>query len=158
MEEGRVERGKIRRFEDLEVWQAARELAKVVYGLTRKGPFSSDFGLRDQVQRAATSAMSNIAEGFERASNKEFAKYMFIAKGSIGEVRSLLYVALDQGYIDETQFKGLHDSCVRISQLCWGLIRHLQKHSGWKTGLAITVLICSHGLLRLFSASRALTT
>lgn len=136
----------VKRFEDLEVWQRARALTRKIYGLTKLNPFSGDFGLRDQIQRASVSAMSNVAEGFERGTNKEFAKYVFISKGSVGEVRSLLYVALDQQYITDQQFKTAFDECVRISQLCWGLIRHLQRNSGWKTGTAITLLILAYSL------------
>ena len=89
--------------------------------------------------------MNNIAEGFERGSNKDFAKFLFIARGSAGEVRSMLYLALDQNYITEKEFKDVYDLCVRSSQLSWGMIKHLQKSSDWKTGIAIT------GMMLLFS-------
>jgi len=95
----------IQRFEDSKAWQNARELVKLVYELTRREPFLSDWGLRDQIQRAAVSGMSNIAEGFERGSNREFVQFLYQAKASTREVRSqLLYVALDLGYIDQEQF------------------------------------------------------
>lgn len=93
--------------------------------------------------------MNNIAEGFERGSNKEFAKFLFIARGSVGEVRSMLYLALDQKYITESQFKDAYNLCVRESQLCWGLIKHLQKTSGWKTGLQILIMMLIPALSRL---------
>ncbi len=88
------------RFEDLLVWQRARELTRVIYELTQGGAFARDFGLRDQIRRAAVSVMSNIAEGFERGSDTEFGHFLSIAKGSCGEVRCQLYVASDQGYVD----------------------------------------------------------
>jgi four helix bundle protein len=86
---------KIKRFEDIKAWQAARELVSAVYRVSGKGKFEKDFGLRDQIRRAAVSVMSNIAEGFERCSDKEFNRFLYIAKGSAGEVRSHLFVALD---------------------------------------------------------------
>ena len=94
----RWEKGvKIERFEEIEAWRVARELTRMVYEVTKGEGFRRDFGLRDQVQRAAVSVMSNIAEGFERGSNREFIQFLFYAKGSAGEVRSQLVVALDQG-------------------------------------------------------------
>jgi four helix bundle protein len=90
---------KIERFEDLIAWQKARELTKQIYTVTGKKPFSADFGLREQIQRAAVSIMSNLAEGFERGSSSEFHQFIVIAKASCAEVRSQLYTALDIGYI-----------------------------------------------------------
>lgn len=92
---------KIEKFEDLIAWQKARELTKEIYLLTSKEPFSKDFGLRDQIQRASVSIMSNLAEGFERRRRSEFHQFIVIAKGSCAEVRSVLYGALDVGYIIE---------------------------------------------------------
>ncbi|TAK06448.1 four helix bundle protein, partial [bacterium] len=89
----------VKSFEDLEVWKETRRLSKEIYAATQDAKFSKDFGLRDQIRRAAVSVMSNIAEGFERGGNQEFIQFLYIAKGSCGEVRSQLYVALDQGYI-----------------------------------------------------------
>ena len=91
----------VTRFEDLEVWKLAREQAKAIYVLTNEGSFAKDFSLKDQINRSAGSAMDNIAEGFERFTNKEFAQYLIISKGSNGEVRSQLYRAFDKGYITE---------------------------------------------------------
>lgn len=116
---------RVERFEELEVWKAARRLAKDVYGMTREGAFARDFGLRDQIQRAAVSIMSNIAEGFERGGDKEFARYLTIAKGSAGEVRSQLFVASDLGYIDQDTFVQMGRRCVDISSMLAGLIRYL---------------------------------
>lgn len=104
----------IKRFEDLVVWQRARELTKFVYSLTssKGSKFKYDRGLTDQIQRASVSVMSNIAEGFERGTNQEFLNYLFIARGSAGEVRAQLYVARDLDYIGEEEF----DKGVKLSQ------------------------------------------
>ncbi|MGQ9677376.1 MAG: four helix bundle protein [Chloroflexota bacterium] len=93
-----------KRFEDSEAWQKARELARAVYAMSSEGPFARDFGLRDQIRRSAVSVMSNIAEGFERGVDTEFRRFLAIAKGSAGEVRAQLYVTLDAGLINQTQF------------------------------------------------------
>jgi four helix bundle protein len=130
----------VRRFEDLEAWQFGRELAQSVYSLTRKERFNKDFGLSDQVRRAGVSVMTNTAEGFERGSNKDFVRFLFIARGSAGEVRSLLYVALDQGYITEEEFNTTQDLCIQTSRIIWGLVKSLRTKSGWITGLKILVL------------------
>ena len=89
----------IRRFEDIMAWQEARKLTAMVYEIVQNDKFANDYGLRDQVRRAAVSVGSNIAEGFERNGNKELLKFLWIAKGSTGEVISQLYTALDVGYI-----------------------------------------------------------
>ncbi len=91
---------------------------------------------------------SQVKKGFERGSNKDFAKFMFIARGSVGEVRSMLYLALDQKYITDDQFKEAYNLCIRESQLCWGLIKHLQKNSGWKTGIQIALMMFVPALSR----------
>ena len=93
-------------FEELPVWQNARELVNYVYSLTMKDRFSKDFSLVDQIRRASASVMSNIAEGFERGSNAEFIHFLYISKGSAGETRTQLYIALDQEYISKEEFKG----------------------------------------------------
>jgi four helix bundle protein len=116
---------KIERFEDIAAWQRARSLVKEIYSLTAQGQFARDFELRSQLRRAAVSIMSNIAEGFERGSNKEFRHFLHIAKGSAGEVRSLLYVALDSGYINEAQQAHLTDEIVQVSNKIAGFIRYL---------------------------------
>ena len=130
----------IRTFEDLEAWKTGRELTKTIYSLTQKNLFSRDFGLADQIRRAAVSVMTNVAEGFERGSNKDFVKFLFIARGSSGEVRSLLYVALDQNYITEKEFKTTHNLCIQTSRIIWGLIKNLRNKSGWITGLKILLV------------------
>src|SRR5271169_7252114 len=102
----------VRQFEDLNVWQDARQLVVAVYSVSKVRAFNQDFGLRDQIRRAAVSTMSNIAEGFERGSRKEFIQFLNIAKGSNGEARSQLFVALDQGYVDAGQFAQLRESAM----------------------------------------------
>jgi four helix bundle protein len=119
---------KIERFEDIEAWQRARQLAKAVYAVTSEGTFSRDFGLRDQIQRAAVSVMSNIAEGFDRGGNRELIQFLFIAKGSAAEVQAQLYVALDAGYLNQEQFQELYDLAGDTSRLLGGFIRYLKKH------------------------------
>ncbi|MCL0082954.1 four helix bundle protein [Thermodesulfovibrionales bacterium] len=102
--------GNVERFEDLRVWQTAREVVGVVYKMSSTGAFSKDYALRDQIRRAAVSVLSNIAEGFSRRSNKEFIQFLFIAKGSVAEVQSQLYTALDQGYISQEAFDSIYET------------------------------------------------
>src|SRR3990172_9174776 len=123
MEGGRMT---IKYFEDLEVWKEARHLTRQVYQITQDAAFSRDFGLRDQIRRAAVSIMSNIAEGFERGGNQEFIQFLYIAKGSCGEVRSQLYVALDQGYIGRDQFVQMFNSFKKLSGMISNLIDYLK--------------------------------
>jgi four helix bundle protein len=116
----------IKKFEDIEAWQKARELAKTIYDVTAAGKFSRDFGLRDQMRRAAVSILSNIAEGFERGGDKEFVQFIAMAKGSSAEVRAQLYVALDQGYIAQETFDRLSDSTIQISRMLSGFMKYLR--------------------------------
>ncbi|MCD4738654.1 MAG: four helix bundle protein [Anaerolineae bacterium] len=119
---------KIERFEDIQSWQKGRELCRLVYQMTGQGAFSRDFGLRDQVRRAAVSVISNIAEGFESQNNRVFVRYLHIAKGSCGEVRAQAYVALDQGYISQTEFDELYALSTGTSRLIAGFIAYLNQH------------------------------
>ena len=112
---------KIERFEDLIAWQKARELTKQIYNVTAKKPFSSDFGLREQIQRAAVSIMSNLAEGFERGSSSEFHQFIVIAKASCAEVRSQLYTALDISYITKEEFNAVNNLAAEVSRIIGGL-------------------------------------
>lgn len=107
---------KIESFEDLLVWQKGLKLVRQVYLVTRDGKLSKDFNLRDQLRGAALSIPSNIAEGFERASRKEYLNFLNIAKGSAGEVRSLLRVALETGYLEEPQYIELHEMIIELSR------------------------------------------
>ena len=102
-------------FEDLLVWQMSIELVKRVYVLTASELFSKDFGMRDQIRRASVSIPTNIAEGFERSSRKEFLLFLNIAKGSAGEVRSMLRVAVEVGYMEERIYESLRDDVAKLS-------------------------------------------
>jgi four helix bundle protein len=121
----------VKHFEDLEIWKEARCLTKEIYRLTAGPKFSKDFGLRGQIQSAAVSVMSNIAEGFERAGNQEFCQFLYVAKGSCGEVRAQLYVAVDQGYISANESEELLNAFKRLSSMIGSLINYL-KRSGMK--------------------------
>lgn len=112
---------KVRRFEDLEVWQIARDLSVEIYRITQGGGFYRDFGLRDQIRRAAVSVMSNIAEGFDRYSRAEFKQFLSIARGSASEVRSQLHLALALGYISQEQFDHLSEVCWRVARMLGSL-------------------------------------
>ena len=116
-----MDKKKIERFEDLIAWQKARTLTAKIYALTKAGDFSRDFGLKDQIQRAAVSVMSNIAEGFERNRQKEFHQFLSIAKASCAEVRSQLYIALDAGYITDSEFKQLMANAEEVGRIIGGL-------------------------------------
>ncbi|MCL4399661.1 four helix bundle protein [Patescibacteria group bacterium] len=120
----------IQRFEDLIVWKKGRELTKEVYKAFRS---CRDGGFRDQIQRAAVSVISNIAEGFERGTRQEFLNYLFIAKGSAGEVRAQLYVALDAGYLSFETFKYLNDLAEQCSRLLSSFIDRVK--GGSRRGL-----------------------
>jgi len=116
----------LRKFEEIEGWQLARQLTRDIYAISKQGDFARDFGLRDQIQRASVSIMANIAEGFERSGTKEFIQFLAIAKGSTGEVRAQLYVALDQGYIDQNTFDQLNSLCIETARKIGGLIKYLR--------------------------------
>jgi four helix bundle protein len=115
----------VERFEDLEAWKAARELVKQVYRCSNQGPFAKDFPLRDQIRRASISIMANIAEGFERGGDGEFGQFLGIAKGSCGEVRSLLVIAQDQAYVSADDARNLQESCQRISRMLASFMKYL---------------------------------
>lgn len=119
---------KIERFEDLEVWQLARRLVKSIYKLTSDSKFSKDFSLVNQIQRSAISIMSNIAEGFERKSKKEFIQFLYTAKGSCGELRSQLYIALDLSYINKKEFEENYLLAEKISKSIAGFIKYLKSY------------------------------
>jgi len=116
---------KIERFEDIKAWQQARELTNRVYSFTKRPTFAKDFGLSNQIQRAAVSVMANIAEGFERRSRKEFRNFLNVALASATEVKSHLYVALDQGYIERSDFDTAYEQCNQTSKLIFGFIKYL---------------------------------
>jgi len=123
---------KIERFEDIEAWQLARELARKVYGLTKKTKFARDFGLKRQIQDAAGSSMHNIAERFDSETNPEFVRFLRYAKRSCTEVQSELYVALDQQYITNTDFQNVYDHAGRTRATIRGFIKYLQAYGQQK--------------------------
>lgn len=123
----------IQKFEDLICWQRARQLTKFVYDISNYPHFERDRGLQDQIRRAAVSVMSNIAEGFDRGTRQEFLNYLFIAKGSCGEVRCQLTIAYDVGYIDISTFRNGVGLCDETSRLIYSFITKLK--AGGKTGL-----------------------
>lgn len=115
------------RFEKLEVWQTTRELTREIYRITRDGEFARDFGLRDQLRRSAVSVLSNIAEGFERNNDREFRRFLMIAKGSFGEARAQLIVAHDVGYVTDQDYKELGSKMVQVSSQIATLARYLDQ-------------------------------
>jgi four helix bundle protein len=119
----------IKRFEDLETWQLAREICREVYRLTQKELFRKDFSLVDQVRRSSGSIMDNIAEGFEREGNKEFIYFLSIAKGSSGETRSQMYRAFDQQYLSADEFNSIKDKLVDESIKLKHFMQYLNQSS-----------------------------
>jgi|SRR6185503_2518087 len=117
----------IKRFEDILAWQKAREASHRVYEITSDGRFAKDFGLRDQIRRSAISIMANIAEGFGRRSDKEFASFLNFSHGSVAETQSHLYVALDLKYISESNFSDLYRLFDEVSRMIMGLTNHLRQ-------------------------------
>ena len=115
-------------FEDLKVWQETREFVKTIYELTSSDNFRKDYGLKDQIQRAAVSIMNNIAEGFERNNNKEFITFLKYSKGSAGEVRSMLYVALDLNYISIVSFNENYEKAIDIIKQLSNFIKYLRRN------------------------------
>src|SRR5947207_592123 len=111
----------VKRFEELIAWQKARVLTGRIYEVTEQGRFAKDFGLKSQIQRAAVSIMSNIAEGFERGRPSEFHQFLSVAKASCAELRSQLYVALDVGYLNTETFDTLMRQATEVGQILGGL-------------------------------------
>ena len=119
----------IQRFEDIQAWQEARILVKMIYQLTNKENFSKDYGMRDQIRRASVSVMNNIAEGFDCESKIEFARFLGIARRSAVEVQSILYAALDVDYINQTEFDLYYEQARKAKALIGGFKRSLAKQS-----------------------------
>ncbi|MCD6139301.1 MAG: four helix bundle protein [Deltaproteobacteria bacterium] len=119
---------KLTRFEDIEAWQEARKLTKMVYDITIDSTVRKDLRLSAQIQSAAVSVMANIAEGFVRKSNKEFIQFLFIGMSSAAEVQSHLYVALDQGYISQKKFNEIYEQANKTSKLISGFIKYLKEN------------------------------
>ena len=116
----------VRRFEDLEVWKKAREIAKLVYEVTSNPQFNKDLRLRNQMRDAAVSIMSNIAEGFTRNTDKEFKQFLYVSRASAAELQSESYVALDQRYITVQAFKRLYEESDHTSRMLCNLIKYLR--------------------------------
>ena len=117
---------KINRFEDIDAWKESRKLVNSVYEAINHSPrFNKDFRLTNQIQGAAVSVMSNIAEGFSRRSNKEFIQFLFISKSSAAEVQNQIYVALDQNYITQDVFDKIYNQAELISKMESGFIKYL---------------------------------
>ena len=116
-----------KKFEDIESWKRARQLTRRVYEITNRPAFAKDFGLKDQIQRASVSIMGNVAEGFDRGGDNEFVQFLSFSKGSCGEVKSHLYVALDQQYVTPTQFTELYNSADEVGRLLSGFMGYLRQ-------------------------------
>ena len=116
-----------KKFEDIEAWQKSRQLTKQIYTISRRGEFARDFGLKDQIRRASVSIMSNIAEGYDRSGTGEFIQFLATAKGSAAEVKCQLYVALDEGYINDSTFDELSKLVTEIGNMIGGLIAYLRR-------------------------------
>ena len=125
-------KSEINSFEDIRAWQVALDIANAIYRITREDPMRRDYGFVDQLRRAAVSIMNNVAEGYERGSNKDFIKFLFIARGSAGETRSMMYLARDQGYIGEETYRELTEQCKKCSRMIWRLIQSLSQKSDWR--------------------------
>jgi len=118
---------KLQKFEGIVAWQKARLLTKEIYASAGVGGFYKDYGLKDQIQRAPVSTMSNIAEGYERGGDKEFLQFLSQSKGSCGEVRPHVYVALDQGYVTPVRFDELYNGAREVSRLISGFMTYLRE-------------------------------
>ncbi len=123
----------IERFEDIQAWQAARELTRMVYAVSSRGSFAYDYRLRDQIRGSAISVMSNIAEGFGAATNGEFIRFLGYARRSLVELQSQLYIALDQQYISQEEFRQIYAQAEKTMNLIGGLIRYLKGHKRNRT-------------------------
>jgi four helix bundle protein len=114
------------RFEDIKVWQKARNLSKEIYEITSDGRFAKDFDLRSQIRRSCVSIMANIAEGQGRRSDKEFANFLNISLGSIAETKSHIYLALDLGYLDRAAFDTIYENLDEVGRMTFALCKHLR--------------------------------
>jgi len=117
---------KFSKFEEIQAWQKAHDVTLIVYRISAVGDFSKDYGLRDQIRRAAVSIMANIAEGHGRRTNAEFANFLNLSRGSVAEVQSHLYVALGLGYVDQSDFDELYQQLTEISRMTLSLAQYLR--------------------------------
>lgn len=120
------------RLEDIDAWKEARALASAIYKVTSAGPWAKDFGLRDQVRRAAVSIACNIAEGYARETNTEFVRFLVIARGSASEVKTQLYIALDLDYLVKETFDEFYTRIDKICRMITGLMDYLKRHAAGK--------------------------
>lgn len=118
---------KIQKFEDLPIWKLSLKVTKEIYDITAKDKFSKDFGLRDQIRRSVVSISSNIVEGFEKNNNNEFVRFLKIAKGSAGEARNQLYIAIAINYITQQEFDKINMDLENIASQIGGFIVYLQR-------------------------------
>lgn len=112
-------------FKDLSIWKRSKDLAVMIYRITNTGEFTKDYGLRDQMRRSAVSISSNIAEGNDRESAKEFIRFLYIAKGSLAELQTQLEIAREIGYLEDAYYDNANEECNAISKMIGGLIKHL---------------------------------
>ena len=120
---------KIAKFEDIKAWQKAKELTKYIYDVTNKGDFAKDYSLKDQIRRASISVMSNVAEGYARHTDREFAQFLYIALGSIAELQSQVYLAQDLKYVSKEEFDKIYEQAAEAARLTTGFIKYLQGKS-----------------------------
>ncbi len=120
--------GKVERFEDLRFWQSARELVKEIYQLTKTERLARDFGLRDQLQRSAVSIMTNISEGFARYNRKDFMRFLNYAQSSAAELKSLLYIVQDSGWVSANTISNLQNNSEKVKSMILGLINYLKSY------------------------------
>ncbi len=124
---------RIERFEDIEAWKEARKLVNMIYDISDKQKFSMDFGLKNQIRNASVSVMSNIAEGFDRGTNREFIQFLIVGRASASEAKSQLYVALDRKYITSGKFHEVYDQISKLISLIDGFVRYLKTNLKHKT-------------------------
>ena len=117
---------KVKRFEDLQIWERSRKLTKLIYGITSSHKFVRDRALKDQLTRASVSVMSNIAEGFDSGTKAEFARFLSMSRRSISEIQSQLYAALDQEYVVKNEFESLYNEAEEIRRMITGFIKYLR--------------------------------
>jgi four helix bundle protein len=120
---------KIKRFEEIEAWQKSRELTRRIYKISAQQKFSRDWELKNQIRSASLSVMSDIAEGFDSFSRAEFARFLNISRRSSSEIQSQLYAALDQGYIEQEEFKDLYERVEQVRKMITGFIKYLKDYN-----------------------------
>ena len=126
---------KIKQFEDMEIWQKATDIAIEIYLISDKGKLKTDFGMKDQIRRAAMSISDNIAEGFEYDNNKDFVRFLRYAKGSAGELRNKLYVLYKVEFIEGEFYEGMRERLIELSKNISGFMKYLREFEKKKTNL-----------------------